>query len=1189
MPNLLVWNVRGLNEVVRQFEAKALLKKFKISVAVFLETRIKEVNKDRVLEGLRGWCWKGNYDHAYNGRIWVMWDRKQVNLVCLAISDQLMHCKVSVVGATDVFYATFVYAFNEQSDRVPLWRDIRRFGIIADPWIIVGDLNTTLFPDEPMRKDLMVEGDLSELVSLVEDLSLVDLRYTGNRLTWCNNREGDSRLYCKLDRAMVNAKWLSMFDTAEAIFLAPGTFDHCPCLIRMRQEVVFGNHIFRFCDMWAKDSAFQGIISSCWNVVLKGTPMFRLVKKLKYVKHGLKNLHRSEYENISARVNMHKHQLDRVQTEMRIFPDNDVLIGEEKILNEAYQNSVRAEMLLLKQKTKAQWLIQNDTNSAFFHASVKEKNVKAKITSIHDEDGHVLTDMAEVREEFIRYYEKLLGSNCVNKQPVKAEVLQNGPCLSDEQHLHMCRPISDLEIKEAIFSIPDGKSPGPDGFSSGFFKAGWNIIGNEVCSAIRSFFNSGKLLKEVNATLIIVIPKNECPMFVSDYKPIACCNVLYKAITKILTNRMQTVMGGIINETQGAFVKKRSIMDNILVCQGLVRNYNREGGAPRCLMKLDLCKAYDTIDWDFIEEVMTGLNFPKKFSQWVLECVRTPMFSILLNGRPHGFFRSKRGIRQGDPMSPYLFVLGMEYFSRLLEGLHSNNGFHYHFRCKNMQLTHLSFADDMMLVSRADLSSTKLLKDNFDEFSGSSGLQINLQNSEIFFVGTEHEVRGGIMEQLGFKEGHLPVRYLGVPLIASKLSKNDCQPILDKFMKKINNWSAKCLSYAGRVQLAKSVLLQLQVFWCNIFILPKAVIHELEKLASRYIWNGSTDHKPLALVSWKSVTLPKNEGGLGIRQLDAWNKAAVGKMLWKVINRQDCLWTKWVNSAYLKGRNIWQIAISPDYPWSWRKLLKLRTEFQRHTKVLIGDGRQTSLFYDDWLDCGPLIHIIGEEEVANWGLSLTVNDWWNDNNGWKIPRSFVRRFRELATLVQAVRIRNVPDIVVWSHSPTGAFTVDRCYHDLRLRGPKVSWDGFIWSGKIPPKYSFIMWLFMRNRMKTKDLLIHRGLMIDPQCELCISAPETQAHMFFQCDSSSSVWTRILIWCGVQPMPANWNIMTWTQTNCRGRGRKANLLKSALAVVVYTIWHERNMRCFQQKIRNILQVSQSVISILLLLKCTHAYR
>lgn len=167
-------------------------------------------------------------------------------------------------------------------------------------------MNTSLFPDEHIRNCRMVDCDFSELTSLVEDLALIDLRCTGNKLTWCNNQDAETILYCKLDRALMFEDWLTKFGTSEAVFLSLGSSDHCPCLIRTKQGVEVDNHIFRYCDMWAKDPAFQGIFSYARGFIIHGIPTFRGVKKLKEVKKGLKHLHMSEYENILARVNMYK-------------------------------------------------------------------------------------------------------------------------------------------------------------------------------------------------------------------------------------------------------------------------------------------------------------------------------------------------------------------------------------------------------------------------------------------------------------------------------------------------------------------------------------------------------------------------------------------------------------------------------------------------------------------------------------------------------------------------------------------------------------------------------------------------------------------------------------------------------------------------------------------------------------------
>lgn len=177
--------------------------------------------------------------------------------------------------------------------------------------------------------------------------------------------------------------------------------------------------------------------------------------------------------------------------------------------------------------------------------------------------------------------------------------------------------------KMPFFYLSSTKSLGPNGFSAGSYKAAWSVVGKDICVVIHSFFSSAKLLKEVNTTLISLIPKVDCPHDVSDYRPIAC-NVLFKAITKILTSRLQAVLPSIIDDVQGTFTEQRSIIDNILVCQVLVRNYNRDKTPLRCLIQVDIRKAYDNI-----------------------ECISTPKFNLFFNGHLLGFFSSNRSLKQG--------------------------------------------------------------------------------------------------------------------------------------------------------------------------------------------------------------------------------------------------------------------------------------------------------------------------------------------------------------------------------------------------------------------------------------------------------------------------------------------------------------------------------------------------------------
>ncbi|KAL0401934.1 UNVERIFIED_CONTAM: LINE-1 retrotransposable element O protein [Sesamum latifolium] len=412
-------------------------------------------------------------------------------------------------------------------------------------------------------------------------------------------------------------------------------------------------------------------------------------------------------------------------------------------------------------------------------------------------------------------------------------------------------PVTPSEIKHAVFDIDEVKAPGPDGYSSGFFKAAWPIIGEEVTQAIAEFFRTGRLLKQI--------------------------------ITKIIVQRMRCVLDKLISPSQNAFVLGRSIGDNILLAQELFHGYNQQHLPPRCALKVDLRKAYDTVEWDFLSAALTLFGFPAQFISWIEECVTTPSFSVCLNGSSHGYFRGARGLRQGDPMSPFLFVLVMEVLTLiLLQFIDQDGGFSYHWRCGEVQLFQLGFADDLLLLSRADTSSIHIFKWGLMVFAELSGLHVNPQKSHLILSRSASAHRDTLLPILGYQEGHLPLRYLGLPLLASRLSIADCKPILTKIDDRIRGWEGIMLSFAGRVQLIRSVLSSLQVYWAMAFILPKTVIREVEKRLRSFLWKGCTG-VGYAMVSWQQVCRPVSEGDLGIRDILALNKGLMSKYLWRII------------------------------------------------------------------------------------------------------------------------------------------------------------------------------------------------------------------------------------------------------------------------------------------------------------------
>ncbi|GJR82989.1 putative RNA-directed DNA polymerase [Tanacetum coccineum] len=379
-----------------------------------------------------------------------------------------------------------------------------------------------------------------------------------------------------------------------------------------------------------------------------------------------------------------------------------------------------------------------------------------------------------------------------------------------------------------------------------------------VCSAVKEFFNNDQLLKEINHTFLALIPKVATPLKVNDYRPISCCNVIYKCISKILTNRIIDGLKEVVSDNQSAFIPGRRITDNILITQELMHNYHRDRGPPRCAFKVDIQKAYDTVDWKFLSNILSLFGFHKKMVKWIMACVSSASFSLCINGDIHGYFNGKRGLRQGDPISPYLFTLVMEVLTLIIKRrVRLSDTFRYHNKCDELELINVCFADDLFIFIRGEVHSARLIMEALDEFQKASGLVPSIPKSTVYFCNIPNHIKNDILSIMPFAEGELPVKYLGVPLISSRLLNKDCKVLVEKVSNRIGDWKNKSLSYAGRLQLCRSVLSSMHVYWVAVLVIPIGIIQDIEQLMRGFLWCNGELKRGKAKVAWDIICLPK--------------------------------------------------------------------------------------------------------------------------------------------------------------------------------------------------------------------------------------------------------------------------------------------------------------------------------------------
>ena len=323
-----------------------------------------------------------------------------------------------------------------------------------------------------------------------------------------------------------------------------------------------------------------------------------------------------------------------------------------------------------------------------------------------------------------------------------------------------------------------------------------------------------------------------------DYRPISLCNVLYKIFSKVLANRLKKFLNNIITEHQSAFAKGRLISDNILIAfetLHTMKHYN-SGSNGFMALKLDISKAYDRVEWMFLEKVMRKMGFCEQWIGLIMVCVKTITYSILVNGEPKGLIHPSRGLRQGDPLSPFLFLL-------CTGGLHSlikkaaNNGDITRFRlCKQgPKLTHLFFADDSLLFCKANFTECSKVMDLLSVYEDVSVQKINKDKTALFFGKSVTEANRQIIKGiLGVREVQHYEKYLGLSSLTGKGKKASFNYIKERVWRKLQGWEGKLLSQARREVLIKAVIQAIPTYAMGCFKLPMGLWNEIEVMIRKF-------------------------------------------------------------------------------------------------------------------------------------------------------------------------------------------------------------------------------------------------------------------------------------------------------------------------------------------------------------------
>ncbi|KAL0683276.1 hypothetical protein Bca4012_050124 [Brassica carinata] len=447
--------------------------------------------------------------------------------------------------------------------------------------------------------------------------------------------------------------------------------------------------------------------------------------------------------------------------------------------------------------------------------------------------------------------------------------------VSSVMNSKLTAPVSAEEVRKAAFTMKGSSAPGEDGLTGIFCQKFWHVVGPKLTEEILQFFQSSVMRQGWNHTQLSLLPKITKSMKMQDMRPISLCSVQYNIISKILYNRLKLILPQIISETQGAFVAGRLISDNIVIAHEMVHGLRTNPQVTEEFMavKTDMSKAYDRVEWNFLEVLLEKMGFDKIWIRWIMACVSSVSFSVLLNRNSHEFIRPERGLRQGDPLSPFLFILCAEALVSCLNSAEETGRLHgIKLSPSCPSVPHLLFADDSLLLYKANIDEAGALVECLKAYGEASGQVINLQKSFIIFGGKVTESRKDeVKAVLGIHTEGGEGSYLGLPECFSGSKVKMLSFIKEKLQGRLRGWFAKALSQGGEEILLKSVCLALPIYAMSCFKLPKDMCTKLTSAMVEFWWSSGKNKKKISWVAWTKLCQDK--------ELVAWDSKILKKSI----------------------------------------------------------------------------------------------------------------------------------------------------------------------------------------------------------------------------------------------------------------------------------------------------------------------
>ncbi|KAL0461293.1 UNVERIFIED_CONTAM: putative mitochondrial protein [Sesamum latifolium] len=500
-------------------------------------------------------------------------------------------------------------------------------------------------------------------------------------------------------------------------------------------------------------------------------------------------------------------------------------------------------------------------------------------------------------------------------------------------------------------------------------------------------------------------------------------------------------------------------------------------------LKLDISKAYDKVEWSFLRKVLFKLGFHDHFIQLVLLCVSSVSYSFILSGRQFGHIVPERGLRQGDPLSPYLFLLCTEALSSLISRAELEG--HLKGICISRgapSISHLFFADDTLLCCHASTEALNCIQNILQVYGKASGQEINYQKSVIVFSkNTPEPVMSFISEGLGIRKADRHEKYLGLPSVVGRSKRVVFESIRDKIWHKVSSWGEKQLSQAGKEVLTKAVVQAIPTYSMHVFKLPEGLVREIESMIAKFWWN-SIENRKIYWMPWTQLCTSKLHGGLGLRDLRAFNSAMLAKQFWRLLVHPDSLVGQVLQARYYPGSSILDADLGSRPSFTWRSIFSSKALIQAGYRWRIGDGRTTKIWIDPWIPRLP--SFCPRNAIGPLPPPTTVCHLFDLASGdWNVPLLSSIFDHDDCMAILSLPLSRAPlcDEIVWHFTRSGSFSVKSAYHVVVTAPEEFDQHTFLLCpfARIVWALSDLRWdLICKWTVNARDWLFHVYKMLD---------------------------------------------------------------------------------------------------------------